>query len=179
MMKTQRIKQALRYAAAHFQVHDIRRKYTLAPYIQHPIEVARMVERFGADENQIIAAILHDSVEDCPSVTIEAILDQFGDDVAQLVLDLTDISQKSDGNRKTRKAIDRDHSAHASPRAQSIKYCDLISNTTDILKHDKDFATVYIREKEALLKVMTKGDARLHAIAWEQVINAKALLGLD
>lgn len=178
MMKTKRIKQALRYAATHFEVHGIRRKYTLVPYIQHPIAVARMVARFGADENQVIAAILHDSVEDCISATIESIHEQFGDDVAQLVLDLTDISKPTDGNRKIRKAIDRDHSAHGSARAQTIKYCDLIDNTRDITAHDKDFAVVYLREKEALLNVLTKGDIQLRAIAWEELFNAKAKLSI-
>jgi len=126
----------------------------------------------------VIAAILHDSVEDCISVTIEAIQEQFGDDVAQLVLDLTDISEKSDGNRKVRKAIDRDHSAHGSARAQTIKYCDLIDNTHDISAHDKDFAVVYLREKEELLKVLTKGDIRVRLIAWRELISAQAKLSI-
>jgi (p)ppGpp synthase/HD superfamily hydrolase len=102
----------------------------------------------------IAAAILHDTVEDT-EVTIEQISQEFGDDIAMLVYWLTDKSQKSDGNRKVRKAIDRQHIAEAPDDAQIIKLADLIDNTSSIVAHDKRFAQVYLDEKEALLNVMS------------------------
>lgn len=75
--------------------------------------------------------------------------------------------------------MDRDHSASASADAQTVKLADLISNTKSIVKHDPNFAKVYIREKEALLKVLTRGNSRLHAAASKQVADAKKTLKIS
>lgn len=180
LVKTEKIKQALRFAAYHFKLNGILRKYHGTPYIQHPIAVAILVQLYGGDENQVIASILHDSVEDCPkTVKLEMIREMFGDDVATLVDGLTDISKPEDGNRARRKKIDREHSALGCARTQTIKLADVIHNTDDIVENDPGgFAIIYLKEKELLLKVLTKGDRRLHAIASEQLINCKAKLGI-
>jgi (p)ppGpp synthase/HD superfamily hydrolase len=60
----------------------------------------------------IAAAWLHDVVEDTP-VTLEDLHSEFGEGIAELVEALTDISRPEDGNRRKRKAIDREHLAHA------------------------------------------------------------------
>ena len=138
-----------------------KRKYTGEPYINHPIEVMRIVKTVPHDDNMLAAALLHDVVEDT-DVTIEEIHKEFGPDVASLVDDLTDVSKPEDGNRKTRKALDREHSAKASPRAQTIKLADLISNSSVIMDNDPSFAKVYLAEKALLLEVLTKGDKWLH-----------------
>ena len=144
------------------------RKYTNEPYIVHPIEVMEIVMTVPHDDAMLAAALLHDVVEDTP-VTIEEIRAVFGDDVAQLVDDLTDVSKPEDGNRKTRKALDRDHSARSSARAQTVKLADLISNSADILVNDPKFAKTYLAEKDLLLEVLTLGDRTLHAKATEQI----------
>lgn len=138
-----------------------KRKYSGEPYIVHPIEVMEIVKSVPHDEAMLAAALLHDVVEDTPT-SIEDIKNLFGDDVAALVEDLTDVSKPEDGNRKARKAIDREHSAKAAPRAQTIKLADLISNSSDILENDPKFAKVYLAEKELLLEVLTKGDKSLY-----------------
>ena len=140
---------------------DQRRKYTGEMYIVHPIEVMEIVKTVPHDDAMLAAALLHDVVEDT-DVTLEEIRTSFGDDVASLVDDLTDVSKPEDGNRKTRKALDREHSAQSSARAQTIKLADLISNSRDILENDPHFAKVYLAEKELLLEVLTKGDKSLH-----------------
>ena len=66
---------------------------------------------------------------------------EFGPKIAKLVVELTDVSVQ-DGNRKTRKAIDRDKLAGVSAEAQTIKYADLISNGKDIGQNDPKFAKV-------------------------------------
>ena len=82
--------------------------------------------------------------------------------MAQLVADLTDVSRPGDGNRAARKAIDRAHSAQASPRAKTIKLADLTDNCRDICRHDQRFARVFAAEMAALLEVLDEGDERLY-----------------
>lgn len=131
------------------------RKYTGEPYIEHPIAVAEIVRKHNGSKEMIAAALLHDVVEDT-DVTLDEVRQEFGDAVANLVDDLTDVSKPEDGNRATRKAIDRDHTAQASAAAMVIKAADLINNTKSITEHDPKFAKVYLKEKRALLDVMFK-----------------------
>ena len=140
------------------------RKYTEVPYIVHPLRVMQIVRSVSDNEDMLIAAVLHDVVEDT-QVKIATIDKQYGKSVADLVWWLTDVSVPEDGNRKTRKAIDREHTANAPAEAQTIKLADLIDNTASITKHDPDFAHVYMREKELLLEVLTLGDRKLHTQA--------------
>lgn len=140
--------------AAHTAI-DQRRKYTNEPYITHPEAVAALVMQYGGTETMVAAAYLHDVVEDTP-ITIEDIRDFFGSEIASIVDGLTDVSEKSDGSRALRKALDREHIANASYEAQFVKCADLIHNTSSITKHDKNFAKIYMKEKELLLEVMTK-----------------------
>ena len=149
--------------AAHAAVAQLR-KYTNEPYIVHPAEVASIVESVTSNPEMLAAAWLHDVVEDT-GVTNETIRAEFGDRIAELVGWLTDVSRPEQGNRATRKAIDRAHSAAAPAGAQTIKYADLISNTRSIMEHDEAFAKTYLAEKRLLLEVMNKGDARLLAEA--------------
>jgi len=137
------------------------RKYTGEAYITHPIEVASIVSSITSDQEMIIAALLHDVVEDT-SHTIEDIRRDFGEAVASLVSDLTDVSVPEDGNRSVRKAIDLEHTAQASQRAHTIKLADLISNTKSIVQHDPGFARIYMLEKRALLEVLVDGDPDLY-----------------
>ena len=145
-----------------------KRKYTGEPYIVHPIAVSEIVKTVPHTDEMVAAALLHDVVEDTP-VTIQEIETKFGSKVAELVGWLTDTSRPEDGNRKTRKSIDRLHSADAPAEAQTIKLADLIHNTESIEKHDPSFWKVYKQEKIALLDVLTKGDITLRKIAQQQV----------
>ena len=118
----------------------------------------------------LAAAWLHDVVEDT-GVSIGAIRDQFGVEVAALVGWLTDTSKPDDGNRAIRKAIGREHSSAAPPQAQTIKLADLIDNTLTIEAHDPGFARVFRHEKARLLDVMTAGDAKLMKVARDQLVR--------
>lgn len=147
--------------AAHGAAAQLR-KYTHEPYIVHPREVASIVSQHGGTDAQVAAAWLHDVVEDT-GVTIETIREEFGTEVADLVGWLTDVSRPEQGNRATRKAIDRAHTAMAPALAQTVKLADLMSNCSSIMNHDVDFAKVYFEEKRLLLEVLTKGDPVLLA----------------
>ena len=153
--------------AAHAAVGQTR-KYTGEPYVVHPIEVSELVASVGGTDAMVAAALLHDVLEDT-GVTFDVLDAEFGSEVAELVLWLTDVSKPEDGNRSTRKALDRQHSAAAPAEAQTIKVADLISNTRSIVAHDPDFAKVYLKEKRMLLEVQTKADPALLNQAKEQV----------
>lgn len=157
---------------------DQKRKYTLVPYITHPLEVMEIVNSVPHTEEMLCAALLHDVVEDC-GVELSAIDREFGFVVSAYVGDLTDVSKPEDGNRKLRKEIDRQHTASAHCNAKTIKLADLISNSKSICEHDKDFARVYIKEKELLLEVLKDGDATLYAQAQKIVKDAKKELEID
>ena len=119
----------------------------------------------------IAAALLHDVVEDT-DFTLEDIADKTSQKVADLVEGLTDVSKPEDGNRKARKAIDKDHLAKQNAEVQTIKLADVISNSQDIKANDPKFAKVYIEEMKALLEVLTKGDKTLYAKAKEIVYSS-------
>jgi (p)ppGpp synthase/HD superfamily hydrolase len=141
-----------------------KRRYTIAAYMEHPEAVAALVATCPHTAEMIAAALLHDVVEDTP-VTIEEVRAAFGDTVAALVADLTDVSRPEDGNRATRKALDRAHTAAASPEAKTIKLADLIDNAKSIFEHDAAFGRVYLAEKIALLEVLKDGDPVLWDMA--------------
>jgi (p)ppGpp synthase/HD superfamily hydrolase len=146
------------------------RKYTNEPYILHPLAVAKILEEVTKYEDAIIAAILHDVLEDT-SVKVEDINKEFGVRVGSLVLAVTDVSKPEDGNREARKQIDREHMRYASIAAKNIKLADLIDNTSTIVEHDPEFAKIYMQEKRELLKLLSDGDESLFDTAMDQVVN--------
>lgn len=151
--------------AAHCAVGQ-KRKYTGEDYYHHPIEVANLLIEHASPLSQamLVAAVLHDVVEDT-QVPLSVIDEQFGPIVAAYVEQLTDVSRPEDGSRRARKAIDRAHTALASPEAKTIKLADLISNTRSIVERDPKFAVIYLKEKRLLLQVLREGDPALYKIA--------------
>ena len=147
------------------------RKYSGMPYIVHPIEVATIVQTVEHSDEMIAAALLHDVVEDT-DYSFEDIAKEVSPEVADLVKGLTDVSSPQDGNRKVRKAIDKDHLAEQNAEVQTIKLADVISNSQDIKANDPKFAEVYIEEMKALLEVLTKGNKTLYAKAKEIVYSS-------
>lgn len=163
--------------AAHEAIQQ-KRKYSGEPYWKHPQAVALYVNQAEVrTEEMIAAAMLHDVVEDT-GVTLETINDLFGETVAKYVNGLTDVSKPEDGNREFRKAMDRSWISIQCPEVKTIKLADLIHNSESILQHDRDFAKVYILEKEKLLTVLTEGDKVLWELAKSIVENAKKELGI-
>ena len=81
---TQRFEAALRYA---FELHKGQyRKQSQIPYVSHLLAVTAIVLENGGTENQAIAALLHDAVEDQGGYeTLKKITERFGDEVAEIV----------------------------------------------------------------------------------------------
>ena len=87
-----------RFDEAFLHAHEMhrhqRRKKTERPYISHLMGVASIVLQYGGDEEQAIAALLHDVVEDCGGAPrLEEIREKFGERVARLVDGCTDTDQ--------------------------------------------------------------------------------------
>ena len=165
------------YATEAHQRINHRRKYNNEPYHVHLSAVAKLVASVTDDKEVIAAAWLHDTVEDTQA-TLEDIEETFGMPVAELVEELTDISRPGDGNRATRKRIDRLHLSQASKRAKTVKLADLIDNCKDIIRHDPRFAQIYLEEMNELLDVLADGNPQLFKRA--ERIHAKSVekLGL-
>lgn len=168
-MNTTFVLRAREYAIAAHTAVGQKRKYTNDPYYVHPLAVMQLVESVTSDYEILAAALLHDVVEDT-HVTVSDIAFSFGPRVADLVGWVSDVSKPSDGNRKKRKELDRDHLAKAPGDAQTIKLADIIDNARTILQHDPDFAEVWIDEKRELLDVMKLGHpilyGRAHELVW-------------
>ena len=76
------------------KAHDGQVRKSGEPYITHPVNVAVILIDYDCDTDSVIAALLHDTVEDT-SVTLDDIKKQFGQDVAQLVDGLTKLNKIS------------------------------------------------------------------------------------
>lgn len=89
MILTARFENALSYASA-LQRSQLR-KGTTIPYVSHLLAVCSLVISHDSDENQAIAALLHDSAEDQGGEpTLNAIRGRFGEGIAEIVADCTD-----------------------------------------------------------------------------------------
>jgi len=101
-----------------------------SPYINHPIAVATLLAVAGnvSDEALLIAALLHDTIEDTDT-SAEEIEAAFGGDVLQLVKEVTD--DKSLPKRR-RKELQIEHAPHISARGKQLKIADKICNIRDM-----------------------------------------------
>lgn len=130
LLAIQQVIEAANFAAEKHR--DQRRKGAAAePYINHLLEVAGLVAASLAepDTNLLIAALLHDTIEDT-ATTKEELIRHFGSDVADLVAELTDDKSLPKAERKR---LQIETASKKSARAQSIKLADKISNLRSIL----------------------------------------------
>ena len=141
------------------------RKYTGDPYWVHLAEVAGIVATVRPDPHVLITAWLHDSMED-QGVTSETIIDLFGSNVTYGVALLSDLEE---GNRATRQRLSRERLANAPGWVQDIKLADIISNVSSIKLHDPKFAVLYLREKKAMVDVLTLGNTELRRVAYGMI----------
>ncbi len=137
---------ALRYAA--YQHRDQRRKgRSRAPYINHPIGVAQILWETGGvrDVTTLVAALLHDTIEDTKAKP-EEIRDQFGEEVLNLVMEVTDDKSLPKAERKRLQVV---NAPHKPPRAKQIKLADKINNVYEIA-HDPPWNWSKNRKREYL-----------------------------
>jgi len=101
-----------------------------SPYINHPIAVATVLASEGdvSDEATLLAAVLHDTVEDTQTTFVE-LEERFGSEVAGLVRELTDDKSLEKGERKR---LQIEHARESSIHAKQVKIADKICNVRDI-----------------------------------------------
>ena len=149
------------------------RKYTGEPYYNHCVDVANLVQPFDTEGKFLVEiALCHDLYEDtdCDEHTLAVMLPYFGytDEeawfISSSVVHLTDVYTKDFVvlNRKARKEMEALRLSKIEPYLQTVKYADVISNTSSIVEHDVNFAKVYLEEKEYLLSIMNKGEISLY-----------------
>ena len=120
--------------AAAFAAHkhrDQRRKDPAAsPYINHPIALANILANEGGilDATVIVAALLHDTIEDTETTAAE-LRQLFGAEVADVVMEVTDDKSLPKAERKR---LQIEHARHISERAKLVKMADKIANLRDI-----------------------------------------------
>jgi guanosine-3',5'-bis(diphosphate) 3'-pyrophosphohydrolase len=116
--------------AAHKHRAQRRKDVEASPYINHPIALARTlaVEGGVTDTRTLIAAVLHDTVEDTDT-TFEEIGAMFGAEVADIVREVTDDTKL---DKAERKRLQIEHAPHVSKRAALVKLADKTSNLRDV-----------------------------------------------
>lgn len=140
-MLSERFTQAVDYAR---EAHASQtRKGTSVPYIAHLLGVASLVLDYGGDEDQAIAALLHDTIEDHGKHHERLIRMQFGDRVADIVLACTDgtlqgkaaaatpETKRADWTRRKEHYLA--HLADATDEVLLVSGCDKLHNARSIV----------------------------------------------
>jgi|HubBroStandDraft_1064217.scaffolds.fasta_scaffold37096_3 (p)ppGpp synthase/HD superfamily hydrolase len=120
---------AARFAAERHAAQR-RKGHSAEPYVNHLLEVAELLARLTdeLDTNLIVAALLHDTIEDA-GVARQELVERFGEDVASLVAEVTDDKSLP---KETRKALQIENAPAKSPRAQALSAADKIANVRSI-----------------------------------------------
>jgi (p)ppGpp synthase/HD superfamily hydrolase len=130
---SERFEQALLYA---HELHgDQYRKGTPVPYMGHLMGVASLVLEYGGDEEQVIAALLHDAIEDSGHLTsYEAIRRRFGERVTGIVRACTDADTTPKPPWLERKAAYVARVDHEPADARLVSAADKLYNVRALLK---------------------------------------------
>jgi len=128
-MPVNKIIEALAFAADKHR-NQRRKDAQASPYINHPIGLANVLaNEVGIDDERVlIAAILHDTIEDTETTEIELVR-LFGQEIAAIVLEVTDDKSLTTAERKR---LQVEHAPHISRRAKLVKLADKICNLRDI-----------------------------------------------
>lgn len=116
--------------AAHKHRDQRRKDQAASPYINHPISLANVLANEAGidDERVLIAAILHDTIEDTET-TEQELVREFGKEIADIVMEVTDDKLLAKAERKR---LQIEHASTISRRAKLVKLADKISNLRDI-----------------------------------------------
>ncbi|MFZ2205370.1 MAG: HD domain-containing protein [Minisyncoccia bacterium] len=173
MKYTQKIKDAIVFA---IKTHELdqkqKRKGKDIPYITHPLTVGLILASAGANEDLVSAGILHDTVEDSietNKVTKEILAEKFGQNVADLVLSVTEQGISLTWEERKKEALE--HIKNFSNDSVMLKSGDIISNVSEIKDDfDKDGNKMFDRffaSKERTLEVY-KNVAKELLIKWPE-----------
>ncbi len=148
MIYTYKIKKAIKFA---IQTHEIdqkqKRKGKDIPYITHPLTVGLILSQAGASEDVIVAGLLHDTLEDSTKkhkITPQMLKEEFGQNVADLVLSVTEQNKKLSWGKRKAEALE--HIKTFSNESVMLKSADIIANGSEIIDD-------YKKEGDGIFKV--------------------------
>ncbi len=153
--------------AAHKHRNQRRKDADASPYINHPLELARVLAEEGgiADPVTLCAALLHDTIEDTDTIAAE-LEKEFGKEICGIVLEVTDDKALPKAERKR---LQIEHAAHASDKAKRVKLADKICNLRDVASSPPadwslDRRRQYFDWAKAVIDNLRGVDARLEAV---------------
>lgn len=125
-MYTYRVEQAIKAATV---LHDgqFRKGPIAVPFVSHVLSVALLVREFTDSETTLVAALLHDTLEDS-DYTLAELTEDFGEDVATLVSTLTEPSRHDVPDWSERKKIYTEQLKHGPSEAVVIAAADKLHN---------------------------------------------------
>ena len=150
------------------------RKFSGIPYFDaHVQKVNGIVKQYTRDEATLIAALLHDTIEDCFDDIWEAyaiIKKEFGQEVADIVMELTsdnNVIKHKFNNSKTKYLTNK--MLGMSEKALVVKLSDRLQNISDAFTASEKFRTAYFLETVSIINSVEKGRdlSRIH----QQLIN--------
>jgi guanosine-3',5'-bis(diphosphate) 3'-pyrophosphohydrolase len=133
------LRQIVRAYSVAEQCHEGQKRRSGDPYITHPLAVTTILAELGMDTTTLVAALLHDTVEDT-GLTLEDVRAEFGDDVAHLVDGVTKLDKVQFGDAAEAETIRKMVVAMArDPRVLVIKLADRLHNMRTLrwLKQEK------------------------------------------
>lgn len=180
--------EAMNYSAIRHRTQR-RKDASASVYINHPIQVMKLLWFTGAvrDGDILIAALLHDTVEDTVTPnTLEdeqlknEIVEKFGEKVLQLVLEVTDDKTK---NHQERKQLQIEHASSLTSGAKLIKLADKICNLQDIVDNPPVFwskgrRSEYISWAERVVAGLRGVNSALEVEFDRVVLQGKQKLGI-
>lgn len=127
------------------------RRYTNEPSYKHPIGVYEYVKKYdyNANVDMLMAALLHDVIEDEDDMTVKEIRQLFGDKVAGYVDELTNDPSELQQLGKTQYLINKIN--NMSPNAKTIKLCDRLHNLKDLEIADEKWVSKYGKQTHDIL----------------------------
>ncbi|MHA1797348.1 MAG: HD domain-containing protein [Candidatus Helarchaeota archaeon] len=141
--------------------HDI-------PYIAHPIGVANILKNLNVEDDLIKVAYLHDVLEDTEA-SYEEIKTNFGERIANLVLELTNDPVEISKLGKTRYLINKINKM--SSDALTIKLADRLNNVEDIEETDAKFRKYYVKQTHEILEHLERKLNKNQRILYELILK--------
>lgn len=177
---TGQLLKAIRFSADKHR-NQRRKDNAQSPYINHPIDVAQLLWEVGGvrDVNVLLAAILHDTIEDTHTSPIE-IRDNFGADVLALVLEVTDDKSLP---KQDRKRLQIETAPHKSVGAKLIKLADKSCNVRDLVSMPPENWSLerrreYLLWTEQVVAGLRGSNATLEEYYDHELSSGKTLLGI-
>lgn len=158
MYYSYKINRAIQFSIKTHEIYQKqKRKGKDIPYITHPLTVGIILSRAGADEDVVIAGILHDTIEDSipeKKVTKEMLTERFGQNVAELVASVSETNKELSWEERKAEALE--HIQSFSHSSLLVKSADIISNASELVEdHRRDGDAVFERFNAGKEKILS------------------------